>query len=105
MSNIRACTRADTTGRLDDLALAFRSGVRALAMSESHVRKVIDSAAVLCSIRLRIWGSEVRILPGAPDYFVKSIFYAGLSGWIALAGDLCPSSVRNRSLEVPNLAA
>ena len=60
MSNKRACTRVDTTGRLDDLALAFRSGVRALAMSESHVRKVIDSAAVLWSIRLRIWGSEVR---------------------------------------------
>jgi hypothetical protein len=66
LSNIRACTRADTTGRSSrsalrlswsvhhrsqtrwhsvDLALAFRSGVRAQAMSESHVRKVIDSAA------------------------------------------------------------
>ena len=52
---------------LDDLALAVRSGVRALAMSENHVRKVIDSAAVLWSIGLRIWGSEVRILPGAPN--------------------------------------
>jgi hypothetical protein len=51
---------------LDNLALAFRSGVRVLAMSESHVRKVIDPAAILWSIRLRIWGSEVRILPGAP---------------------------------------
>jgi hypothetical protein len=92
MSNTRACTRVDTTGRssclsctaaelvsptsfdhrsqtrwhLVDLALAFRSGVRALAMSESHVRKVIDSAAVLWSIRLRIWGSGVRISSGAP---------------------------------------
>ena len=60
-------------------------GVRALAMSESHVRKVIDSEAVLWSIRLRIWGSEVRILPGAPDYFVKSISYAGLS-WMDRLG-------------------
>src|SRR4051794_10815600 len=73
LSNIRACTRVDTTGRLDDLALAFQSGVRALAMSKSHVRKVIDSAAVLWSIRLRIWGSEVRILPGAPANPLKLI--------------------------------
>ena len=54
--------------------------------------------------KLRIWGSEVRILPGAPAYFVKTISYAALPGCNALAGDLCPSNVRNHSLEVPNLA-
>ena len=37
--------RSQTRWHLVDLALAFRSGVRALAMSESHVRKVINSAA------------------------------------------------------------
>src|SRR4029077_15644885 len=37
--------RSQTRWHSVDLALAFRSGVRALAMSESHVRKVIDSAA------------------------------------------------------------
>ena len=60
------------------LALAFRSGVRALAMSESHVRNVINSAAIFWSIRLQLWGSEVQILPGAP---AKSNTYAarGLS--------------------------
>ena len=41
-SRLRA---AQTRWHSVDLALAFRSGVRALAMSESHVRKVIDSAA------------------------------------------------------------
>jgi hypothetical protein len=40
--------RSQTRWHSVDLALAFRSGVRALAMmSESHVRKVIDPAAIL----------------------------------------------------------
>src|SRR5215510_12478605 len=47
-----------------DLALAFRSGVRALAMSESHgvgdrLRGVLWSTS-----RLQIWGSGVRISSG-----------------------------------------
>jgi hypothetical protein len=72
--------RSQTRWHSVDLALAFRSGVRALAMSESHVRKVIDSAAVLWSIRLRIWGSGVRISPGAPITYSDNSRFCSDSG-------------------------
>jgi hypothetical protein len=57
--------RSQTRWHSVDLVLAFRSSVRALAMSESH--GVGDQLrGVLWSIRLRIWGSGVRISSGAP---------------------------------------
>src|SRR5262245_5095170 len=57
--------RSQTRWHSVDLALAFRSGVRALAMSESH--GVGDRLrAVLWSIRLRIWGPGFESLPSAP---------------------------------------
>jgi hypothetical protein len=69
-------------------------------MSESHVRKVIDSAAVLWSIRLRIWGSGVRISSGAPPMLLISRPIVSRSGFPLKR--LSSGSYRLATLTCPN---